>query len=347
MPFTRRSGKNRTGSAGSRKRHYGKDPSQGLGDGLPGLALGCEVRGARSTEHPVASAARAGGGRWKWSPESTFETVIQEQTESLYLTSPSGEMFTHPFFLLATCFTVKPSPVAPEIPMEGWGSVEVWMSPDASRQFASPYAYGPNPNGSIDLDGNDQLYLGEGHTKGTIGFEICDDGHPNSIEYIGNNGKTIANVDFSKMIQEYAPDAVGLNLNFEFTAVVGAQYGVDAMIYPGSDSKGLYVYPHYGLSGGASASLGAGLIIGDYTLPINGPISNLWLGTFHSINIGVGSASIAPFWGSGWRGVVLGGGAAGGIPVTPKLSLGLSYSYNFYPRVYEFHPVNWIQRKVH
>ncbi len=151
--------------------------------GLPGRALGCEVRGARSAEHPcrgarradlkrpsperplggagqskgpAGAAARAGGGRGKWTPESTFETVIQEQTETLYLTSPSGEVFTNPFFLLATCFAVKPSPVAPELPIDGGRSVEVWISPDPHRQHDSPYTYGGNnPVNRFDPDGKD------------------------------------------------------------------------------------------------------------------------------------------------------------------------------------------------
>jgi len=79
--------------------------------------------------------------------------VIQEQTESLYLTSPSGELFTNPLFLLATCFAVKPSPVAPELPIDGGRSVEVWISPDPVGQFASPYAYSSDPINSIDPDG--------------------------------------------------------------------------------------------------------------------------------------------------------------------------------------------------
>jgi hypothetical protein len=31
---------------------------------------------------------------------------------------------------------------------------EIWISPDAYRQFSSPYAYSPNPVNSVDPDGN-------------------------------------------------------------------------------------------------------------------------------------------------------------------------------------------------
>ena len=167
MPFTRRSGKNRTAVGGLRKRHYGKAPSQGLGAGLPGRALGCEVRGGRSEEHPAASGARAGGGRWN--PRAsvfTFETVIQEQTESLYLISPSGDVFTNPLFLFATCFAVKPSPVAHELPIDGGRSAEMWISPDPARQFHSPYSYGSNPVNGIDPDGKWLGWLNQGDRGG-------------------------------------------------------------------------------------------------------------------------------------------------------------------------------------
>lgn len=83
--------------------------------GLPGRALGCDERGGRSEEHPAASAARVGGGRWPENPSaSTFESVIQEATAGLTLTSPSGETFTDPFFLLASCIAVKHSTAAAE-----------------------------------------------------------------------------------------------------------------------------------------------------------------------------------------------------------------------------------------
>ena len=103
-------------------------------------------------------AARAGGGRWIPWPRnpsaSTFETVIQEQTAGLYLSSPSGDVFTNPLFLISACFAVRPCPASSELPLVGGRSVEVWISPDPARQFASPYAYGPgNPVNGSDPDG--------------------------------------------------------------------------------------------------------------------------------------------------------------------------------------------------
>lgn len=130
--------------------------------GLPCRALGCEVRGARSTEHPAASAAREGGGRWfPWpgNPSaSTFASVTQDATAGLYLTSPSGETFTNPFFLLMTCFAVKSSTAATEPLACAPRPAEVWISPDAKRQHHSLYTYASNnPTNRIDPDGNQDI----------------------------------------------------------------------------------------------------------------------------------------------------------------------------------------------
>ncbi len=136
--------------------------------GLWGVTSG--EAGARNT--PPRQRPAWGGGRWKWTPVSTFETVIQDQTQSLYLTSPTGEMFTNSLFLLATCFAAKPSPVTPKLPIDGGRSVEVWISPDPARQFASPYSYGSNPVNSVDPDG--RLDISEVRTT-TVGQSVVSE----------------------------------------------------------------------------------------------------------------------------------------------------------------------------
>jgi hypothetical protein len=91
--------------------------------------------------------ARAGGGRRTWpssAKPSTFEIVFQVQIADLYLTSETGDVFTNPLFLFATCFPGKACLVTSELPTVGGRSVEVWISPEPARQFASPYAYSPN-----------------------------------------------------------------------------------------------------------------------------------------------------------------------------------------------------------
>jgi hypothetical protein len=114
---------------------------------------GAAERKARRAQRP----ARGAGGwlPWPGNPSaSTFESVIQEKTAGLYVTSPSGDVFTNPLFLFATCFPGKPRPVAPELPAVGGRSVEVWISPDPAREFHSPYTYvGNNPINAIDPDG--------------------------------------------------------------------------------------------------------------------------------------------------------------------------------------------------
>lgn len=109
MPFTRRRGSSRTRSAGSRKRHYGKDPSLWLGHGLwrPG-------RGVRGTPPRSGTA----GGREVECPgqgrdnRSIIKTVVETQLQAGYTVSPFGACFTSPFFLLAALLDPEKSHLA-------------------------------------------------------------------------------------------------------------------------------------------------------------------------------------------------------------------------------------------
>lgn len=55
----------------------------------------------------------------------------------------------------------------------------VWLSPDPARQFMNPYAYGKNPNGSIDADG-EWIHIAVGAVIGTaVGvYTSVKTGHP-------------------------------------------------------------------------------------------------------------------------------------------------------------------------
>lgn len=102
--------------------------------------------------------------------------MLQEKTQSsFYITSPSGEFFANPFFLVASlcsaklayreksadsnlCVTVK-NGVNSET-AEGCkglgaryrvGSLEMWISPDPARQFFSGYAYAGNETNPINF----------------------------------------------------------------------------------------------------------------------------------------------------------------------------------------------------
>lgn len=103
---------------GSRNGHYGKDPSQGLGGGLPGRALPRNPAGRPGETRAAWPQAmrrkdRAGGmerlrrgrevessGQGK-ARGSIIETVVEMQLQAGYTVSPSGAFFTSPFFLLA------------------------------------------------------------------------------------------------------------------------------------------------------------------------------------------------------------------------------------------------------
>jgi hypothetical protein len=153
----------------------------------------------------------------------TFNPVIQEQTQSLYLTSPSGELFTNPFFLLATCFAAKPPPVAPELPMEGGGSVEVWISPDPMRQFASPYVYSPNPVNSIDPDGRFSISddFAKNYPKSTAAL--------NSIAINAKKEGAYLKYGFASPRQVRLAFKNGTGPNVDVGVFPGGQFGVPAM----------------------------------------------------------------------------------------------------------------------
>jgi YD repeat-containing protein len=106
MPFTRRSGKNRTRSAGSRKRHYGKAHERPRRCG-PDLAAG--PWGMRHGERGVSNARPRSGTAGGREVESSGQgrargsiiKTVEKQLTSGFLVSPSGELFLSPFFLLA------------------------------------------------------------------------------------------------------------------------------------------------------------------------------------------------------------------------------------------------------
>jgi len=125
-------------------------------------------------------------------------------------------LFTNPLFLLATCFAVKPSPVAPELPIDGGRSVEVWISPDPMRQFASPYAYSPNPINSVDPDGN---YFSDASS--------CADGASNLIDYRQGSIGGPSNLAFDRGFERLYNNASALSSTQQIAAWT-AESGLEA-----------------------------------------------------------------------------------------------------------------------
>lgn len=147
--------------------------------------------------------------------------------------------------------------------------VGMWMSPDPARQFASPYAYSPNPVNSVDPDGKQSI-------EAAINYSFSSSFQNKSLQQFQDlpkntlnvAGKVNAGVNLAANVGAFIPPIAGPSLAIAGATdalAVGIEFGKYSLDPSASNGKSLVInLALTGLGAGVAAQsskkVGEGLV---------------------------------------------------------------------------------------